>query len=81
MTGIFTAASTPGKPRCARCHRPFTPKGDEIWGPTCARKMHAQLTDLSALDHLDPTDGNGEPVDEDIINLDDIPDIEEVDIV
>jgi ribosomal protein L4 len=45
---IFTKQQISGKPRCARCHRPFTPKGDEIWGPTCARKMHAQLTHINA---------------------------------
>lgn len=33
----------PEKPKCARCGRPFTPKGDEIWGPKCAKKMHDQL--------------------------------------
>lgn len=44
MSGIFALKPPAGRPRCARCRKPFTPKGDEIWGPTCARKMHAQLT-------------------------------------
>lgn len=44
MTGIFTAAATPGKPRCARCGRPFVPKkkGDR-YGPKCARKLAGQV--------------------------------------
>jgi hypothetical protein len=28
------------KPRCRRCHRPYTPtKGDQGFGPKCARKQ------------------------------------------
>jgi len=33
------------KPKCARCHRPFTPKHEgDRYGPTCARKMDAMQT-------------------------------------
>lgn len=50
-----------GKPKCARCHRPFTPKKEgQIYGPKCEKKRIGYM-DLSALDHLDPTDAEGEP--------------------
>jgi hypothetical protein len=45
-----------GKKECRRCHRMFIPKKpDDIYGPTCARKM--VTVDVSALAHLDGTDG------------------------
>ncbi|MCX9011761.1 MAG: hypothetical protein OIN66_11645 [Candidatus Methanoperedens sp.] len=34
----------PGKERCRRCGRWFTPKTDEKYGPTCARKMAGSHT-------------------------------------
>ncbi len=42
MTGIFASIAVAGKPRCARCKRPFTPKSaDQKYGPTCAKKLAA----------------------------------------
>lgn len=61
MSGIFTSIVVSGKRRCARCGRQFMPKHEgDRYGPTCTRKMQGH-TDLSALDHLDLTDGEGEP--------------------
>lgn len=34
----------PGKEKCKRCGRWFTPKVDEKYGPTCARKIAGQHT-------------------------------------
>lgn len=43
MTGIFAARVNVGKPLCARCHRPFTPKHEgDRYGPTCAMKVGAK---------------------------------------
>lgn len=64
MPGIFASKAVAGKPRCARCKRPFTPKHEgDRYGPRCARKMAGQ-TYLSALDHVDRTDAEGEPHDD-----------------
>ncbi len=61
MTGIFASKATAGKPRCARCKRPFTPKStDQKYGPHCAQIVAGQI-DVSALDHVDRTDAGGEP--------------------
>jgi len=48
MTGIFAKQPVAGRPRCARCKRPFTPHKDgDLYGPTWARKMAGQVE----LDH------------------------------
>jgi len=43
MTGIFRANAAPGRSKCARCGRRFTPKkeGDK-YGPECAKIVAAQ---------------------------------------
>jgi len=44
-----------GKPKCARCHRPFTPKKpDQRYGEKCARK--------AAMDHIEVKNTKGEVV-------------------
>lgn len=44
MTGIFVSRAPAGRPRCARCHRPFTPKNpDDRYGQKCARKLAGQI--------------------------------------
>ncbi len=36
-----------GKPKCARCYRPFTPRKEgQIYGPKCERKMEEHESDL-----------------------------------
>ena len=45
MTGIFARRPVSGRPRCARCHRPFTPRKEgDRYGKTCARKIAANQT-------------------------------------
>lgn len=45
MTGIFASIPVAGKPRCARCKRPFTPKSaDQKYGHECARIIAAAGT-------------------------------------
>jgi len=45
MTGIFASIMVAGKPRCARCGRPFVPRNaDDKYGWKCARKVAAMET-------------------------------------
>lgn len=45
MSGIFVSRAPAGKPRCARCHRPFTPKHEgDRYGQTCAKIVAAMQT-------------------------------------
>jgi len=45
MPGIFASIAVAGKPRCARCKRPFTPKHEgDRYGPKCARIVEAAGT-------------------------------------
>jgi hypothetical protein len=44
MSGIFVSKAPLGRPRCARCKRPFKPKKDgDRYGPRCARKLADQV--------------------------------------
>ncbi len=44
---IFATQPKAGRPRCARCHKYFTPKKEgQIYGPTCAEKEAASLAAL-----------------------------------
>jgi hypothetical protein len=55
MTGIFAKISIAGKPRCARCKRPFTPrKNGDRYGSKCAR--------IAAKDHIEVRNTKGEVV-------------------
>jgi len=51
MSGIFTAAATPNKPKCARCGRPFAPKKEgDRYGEKCTRILAGQvMLDSNAL--------------------------------
>ena len=72
MTGIFVSRAPAGRPRCARCHRPFTPKHEgDRYGPTCARKIAGKPDPECQVDP-DVCPGDcGHGVD-DRLNLDDI---------
>ncbi len=40
MSGIFVSRAPAGEKRCARCHRPFTPRKEgDRYGPACAKKV------------------------------------------
>lgn len=55
MTGIFAKIPIAGKPRCARCHRPFTPKKEgDRYGSTCSR--------IAAKDHIEVKNTKGDIV-------------------
>lgn len=55
MTGIFAKQPPAGRPRCARCHRPFTPKKEgDRYGSHCAR--------IAAKDHIEVKNEKGETV-------------------
>ncbi len=47
MTGIFAKQPLAGRPRCARCKRPFTPKKEgDRYGSTCSRIVEEHEDDL-----------------------------------
>jgi hypothetical protein len=55
MTGIFVSRAPTGKPRCARCHKHFTPKKEgDRYGSSCSR--------IVAKDHIEVKNKKGEIV-------------------
>ena len=45
MTGIFARRPVSGRPRCARCGKPFTPRKEgDRYGQTCAKIVAAMQT-------------------------------------